>query len=73
MGREIEKAILYYIISQANNEGVERIRADYIPTQKNKPIENLLPNCGFEQNGDSWIIRPKTDFKLPECIKLEEE
>jgi len=73
MGREIEKAILYYIISKAKEEGVETIRANYIPTQKNKPIENLLPNCGFEQNGDSWIIRPKTDFKLPECIKLEEE
>ena len=73
MGREIEKAILHYIVSKAKEKGVEAIRANYIPTQKNKPIETLLPNCGFEQDGDSWIIKPKTDFKFPDYIKLDEE
>ena len=68
-----DEAILYYIVSKAKEEGVEAIRANYIPTQKNKPIETLLPNCGFEQDGDSWIIKPKTDFKFPDYIKLDEE
>lgn len=73
MGREIERAILHYIILKANEEGIEKIRARYIPTQKNKPIENLLPNCGFERDGESWIIKPKDGFKLPDYIKLDEE
>ncbi|MEX0861722.1 HAD-IIIC family phosphatase [Nitrosopumilus sp.] len=73
MGREIEKAIFSYIISKANEEGVEKIRANYIPTQKNKPIENLLSNCGFEHDHDSWIITPKHGFKLPNYIVLIEE
>jgi len=73
MGREIEKAILAHIISDAKNNDVDKIYANYIPTQKNKPIENFLSNCGFKHENDSWVIIPKDDFKLPDCIKLIEE
>ena len=73
MGREIEKAILGHIISDAKNNDVDKIYANYIPTQKNKPIENFLSDCGFKHENNSWIIIPKDDFKLPDCIKLIEE
>ena len=73
MGREIEKAILSHIILDAKNNDVDKIYANYIPTQKNKPIENFLSNCGFKHENNSWVIIPKGDFKLPECIEFIEE
>jgi len=73
MGREIEKAILAHIILDAKNNDVDKIYANYIPTQKNKPIENFLSNCGFKHENNSWVIIPKDDFKLPDYIKLIEE
>lgn len=49
MGREVEKGILGYIITKAKQSGVQQIRAQFIPTQKNKPVEDFLPDCGFKK------------------------
>ena len=35
IGRGIEDAIISYILKEAKNQGVEKIRADFIPTKKN--------------------------------------
>ena len=73
MGREVEKSILGYIIEMAKKSGVEKIKADYIPTQKNKPIENFLPNCGFKKEDNYWIISINNTFDIPDFIKVEEK
>ncbi|MCV0410553.1 HAD family hydrolase [Nitrosopumilus sp.] len=73
MGREVEKSILGHIIKTAKEHGVEKIKADFIPTQKNKPIENFLPDCGFKKEGDSWIISINETFQIPDFIKIEEK
>ena len=71
MGREVEKSILGYIIELARENGVEKIRATYIPTQKNKPVETFLPDCGFEKEGENWIILVNKVFQSPDFIKVE--
>ena len=73
MGREVEKSILGHIIKTAKEHGVEKIRADFIPTQKNKPIESFLPDCGFKKEGNSWIISLNEAFQIPDFIKVEEK
>ncbi len=73
MGREVEKSILGHIIKTAKEQGVEKIKADFIPTQKNKPIENFLPDCGFKKEGDSWIISIDETFQIPDFIKVKEK
>jgi len=70
MGREIEKGILGYIIEQAKKSGVERIKAQFIPTQKNKPIEGFLPDCGFQRDGEFWVYSVKSPFIIPECLMV---
>ena len=50
MGREVEKGILGHIINRAKENGVERIKTQFIPSQKNNPIEDFLPNCGFQKD-----------------------
>ena len=55
IGREIEKGILGSVIEKAKLEGVKKIKAQYIPTKKNKPCENFLSDCGFKIQDDYYI------------------
>lgn len=73
MGREVEKGILNHIINEAKNNRVEQIRAQFIPTQKNKPIEDFLPSCGFKKEGDSWVYSVKSSFVIPNCLTVSVE
>ncbi len=73
MGREVEKSILGHIIKTAKEHGIEKIKADFIPTQKNKPIEHFLPDCGFKKEGNSWTISINETFQIPDFIKVEEK
>jgi len=70
MGREIEKGIMNYLIKEAKNNNVERIKAKYIPTAKNKPIEKFLASCNFEEKNDYWIFPLNKSFKNPDFMKV---
>ena len=73
MGREVEKGMLGYIVNKAKENGVEQIKAQFIPSQKNKPIEDFLPNCGFQKDGDYWFYSLKTQFTIPEYLTVRVE
>ena len=73
IGREVEKGILNHIINEAKKNNVSRIRAEYIPTKKNTPIENFLPDCGFVKEGNNWIYDVNNSFRIPEFLKIEVE
>jgi len=73
MGRQIEKSILGYIIKIAKQNNVDKIIANFIPTKKNQPIENFLPNCGFKREKDFWSISLNDSFMTPDFIKIEEK
>lgn len=73
MGRDIEKGIITYIINKAKKSGVEKIKASFFPTQKNKPVEDFLPNCGFKKDGEFWTYTIKSEIKLPEYLTVKVE
>ncbi len=73
MGREVEKGMLFFIINQAKKNNVKRLKAKFIPTPKNKPIEDFLPNCKFHQENDFWIYNLETPFNMPDFLTLREE
>ena len=73
MGREVEKGMLFFIINQAKKNNVKRLKAKFIPTAKNKPAENFLPNCQFHQENDFWIYNLETPFNMPDFLTLREE
>ena len=73
MGRGIENAILSQILKDAKDEGMAEIKAQFIPTQKNKPAENFLSHNGFEKEGDSWIYKLNSEIKVPNHLKVETE
>lgn len=73
MGREVEKAILNHIINEAKKSGIKKIKSQYIPTKKNKPIENFLPDCGFVQEKDYWVFDLTKTFHVPEFLTTNVE
>ena len=73
MGREIEKGVMNYLIEEAKKDNVERIIANYIPTEKNKPVENFLTSCNFEKMNDYWVFPITKPFKNPDFLKVDIE
>ena len=73
MGREVEKGMLGYIVNKAKENGVEQIKAQFISSQKNKPIEDFLPNCGFQKDGNYWLYSVKTQFTIPDYLTVRVE
>jgi len=73
MGREAEKAMLYFIINQAKKNNVKRLKAKFIPTLKNKPIEDFLPSSQFYEENGFWIYDLEKPFNMPEFLTLQEE
>ena len=73
MGRGIEKGIMAYIINKAKGNKIEKINADFIPTQKNKPVENFLTDNKFKKEESSWTYKIKSEIKLPEYLRIEVE
>jgi FkbH-like protein len=55
IGRDIEKAYLFYLMNELQTRGIEIVQALYIPTEKNKQTEKFYESCGFsciqEENG----------------------
>jgi len=73
MGRGVENGILSQILIDAKNNGIEEIRASFLPTQKNKPAENFLSDYGFKKEGEHWIYKLNNEIKLPKHLKVEIE
>ena len=73
MGREVEKGILSYVIGKAKESGAQQLRAQFVPTLKNKPVEDFLPNCGFKKESDSWVYSVNVPFEIPNCLTVSAE
>jgi FkbH-like protein len=73
MGRDIEKGILTHIINHAKEKGVEKIKAKFIPSQKNKPIENFLPDSKFTKIGEFWTYTIKSKMEFPQYLTVKVE
>jgi len=73
MGRGIEDVMLGYILNKAKEEGVVKVKAEFIPTKKNKPCEQLLPNFGFKKEGEQWVYTCQVPIKQTSHIELNED
>ena len=73
MGRGVENAILSQILKEAKLNGVKELRAEFIPTPKNKPAENFLADYGFTKQDNFWVYKLNNDIKSPNHLKVETE
>ena len=70
MGRGVEDAVLSHILKDAKNNGVREFRAEFIPTEKNKPSENFLTDNGFTKKGDLWVFDLEKSIQSPTHLKI---
>ncbi len=73
MGRGIENAMLSQILKDAKSKGIKEIKAEFIPTEKNKPAENFLSNYGFIKHDKFWVYNLDNDIISPNHLKVEIE
>jgi len=73
IGRGIEEGILGKIIEMGKKEGVKKIKAQFIPTKKNKPAENFLSDYGFQKEGEDWIFLLQNPIKIPTHLTVKFE
>ncbi len=66
MGKQVEDALLARIETDLLAAGYERLRGRYVPTAKNKPVEQLYDRLGYE------MVSRKSDGEKEYCIRLEE-
>ena len=71
---EIKNAInKTQILKDAKTNGVKQIKAEFIPTQKNKPAETFLSDYGFMKQDEFWVYNLDNNIKTPKHLKVEVE
>ena len=79
IGRKVETAFLARIVADAKEQGVSAIIGEYVPTQKNAPVENFYSSHGFEKltqkgNLGRWRFDlTKSIVKTPEWMGIKNE
>jgi FkbH-like protein len=76
IGRRIEDIIIKMIIDMAKENGVKFIKGEFIPTAKNKLVEELYDRYGFVKEHEESGIRKYTydfskDIDYPEYIDVK--
>lgn len=57
MSRTVEHFVMNAIAARASAAGYRKLIGEYLPTQKNKPVSELLPGFGFSPaNGDAGLL-----------------
>jgi len=51
IGRNIEFALMDYIVGSLKEKGFKKVTASYIPTAKNGITQNFYDQCGYKQTG----------------------
>lgn len=72
IGREIENAILHFIIKKAQAKRIKTIFAEIITTAKNEPCRSVYKDFGFEEfeNGKWKLEIDNKNFALPDYFEL---
>jgi FkbH-like protein len=72
IGRKIEETMLSTAIQYAKSLGLKNVKAEYIPTPKNKPCLDFWKKSGFQlnENGFSFTWDLNKRYDLPKQIEV---
>jgi len=74
MLRKLEETMLHVVVDYAQSIGLKEIRAEYLPTPKNRPCVSFLENSGFKCKGGnifSWKVNKS--YAMPPHVELEND
>jgi FkbH-like protein len=69
--RGMEDLILNHIMNITSREGYNKIKGDYIATEKNMIVKDLYEDLGFYTEGDLWILKPEGSKARSHYIKIK--
>jgi FkbH-like protein len=68
--RTVEELLMNHLVERLSARGVTRLSGEYIPSGKNRLVEDLLPRLGFQSDGENRYTLPMTDF-IPLQTQIE--
>lgn len=73
MGRDVEKAIMSFILSEAKKHDISVVKGQFIQTEKNHPSSSFFLDCGFTKEGNFWIFNLEDKIKTPKYISINKK
>ena len=71
MGRKVEETMTHWLVQQAKAAGASELRADYLPTAKNKPCLEYFQRSGFVCDGaNAFTWTTEKEYARPACVEL---
>jgi FkbH-like protein len=71
MGRKVEEAMLYQLLTEAEKLGLGQIKADYLPTKKNEPCLKFLERNVESREGNLFHWKTGNGSHPPKFIAIE--
>ncbi len=73
-GRQVEHAMLAFLIQWAHKHHIKQLAAEFLPTEKNQPTSRFLRESGMIQSGDNMFQWQTSDlFSSPGFITWEND
>jgi FkbH-like protein len=74
MGRKVEETMLHVAVTWVRRQGLEELRAVYLPTERNTPCRDFLLRSGLRPAGENeFVWDAKAEYPLPPAIGLAGE
>ncbi|MDP8230754.1 MAG: HAD-IIIC family phosphatase [Candidatus Gorgyraea atricola] len=73
LGREIEKALLAFIVQEVKREGCKRLIGEFISTKKNAPAKDFYLNNNFKlvSPGNADVQKWELDIDSSNCAEVD--
>jgi FkbH-like protein len=71
MGRQVEETMLAVAVEYSRAAGSKKLRAEFIPTAKNKPCLEFWTHSGFDRDGAVFTWDVAREYPRPSCVQLD--
>ncbi|MBD3843165.1 MAG: HAD-IIIC family phosphatase, partial [Campylobacterales bacterium] len=73
MGREIERLMIGYVIKIAREKQLDSVMAEFIQTDRNKPMYDFLNNSGLDKSENVYSWNCQNNYDIPDFIEIIEK
>ncbi|MBI3874569.1 MAG: HAD-IIIC family phosphatase [Verrucomicrobia bacterium] len=71
LGRKVEETMIAWLVARAKEFNAAEVRAEYLPTPKNKPVLEFWQRSGFEcADGTRFTRRVADGCAQPDCVEV---
>ena len=72
MGRQVEQAMIFLVVSELSRVGIKDVQARYLPTERNRPTLDIFRSIGFnEQQENLLVFDCEKTLPKPDAIEID--